>query len=471
MATDIGKLSIGAKLTLRYTAALTVTITVAALVVYTQVASRINREATLLIEVEGRGLADQFREQAAHDSSGAAAQWLKSRMGPIVGQIESDLDLGVDLIDRDGRTLLASGSLHRTPPPVSHHMLNGSREEFVRAVNVGGLHPYLLYATQVPGGVLRTMISTRRYAGNIQQIRDVFLLSLPIVLVFTALLGWLLARGSLYPIAQMTATARSIDGEDTNTYVPRSNSGDELDSLAETLNGMLDRIRGSVLRMRRFNANAAHELRTPLTAISNEVEVTLERERTSDEYRVVLEDVLLRVHQMASGVEGMLRLSQFEAGLPVELRQPVDLAAVIDTVREFFDPLAADKGIELRGEYHSPLVVNGEPSWLHQLFSNLVSNALKHAPPQSRVEIRVDKVGEWIETRVSDRGPGIPQDQRGKIFERFERGTAGEHGYGLGLPIALEIARAHGGQLELEPAENKGATFLVRLPLVREPTL
>jgi len=466
----VARLSIGAKLTLRYTAAMAVTLTVVAVFVYAQVARRVNREAQLLLEVETRDLAEAFRSRLDEGSWQEALASMDERMQQLVHSSDPSLGLGAELVSDAGEPLVQAGSLSGLTVPVSRSLLDGRRESMIRAVNLGDELAYLSMATRVPGGAIQLVISTERYAENIEQIREVFLLSLPLVLLLTAAAGWFLARGSLRPITYITRTARRIRGAAVDEAVPVTGSGDELDALAETLNEMLARIQDSMGKMRRFNANVAHELRTPLTAISSQVEVTLERPREAVEYQEALEGVYGRVQALSQGVEAMLRLARSEAGLDPAHSKPTRLLPILQTVHDFFSPLADENQVGLHQEHVPDVVVLGDASWLHQLFSNLVVNGVKYTPPGGRVVMRGHTDGEWLCVSVSDTGPGIAERELARVFDRYRSSESarGEPGFGLGLPIAQEIARAHGGRIELESVVDRGTTFTVWLPITRE---
>lgn len=464
------RFSIGAKLALRYTAVLSVTLTVVALFVYAQVTQRVNRDARLLLEIQVADLADALESQRAEHDPDHVRAWFGGYARRVVENSDPSLGLGVELRDASGERLAAAGSLAAADVPIPLAVLESREESVLRAVNIGEQLAYLSVARRVPDGILQVAMNTRRYADNIEHIRDVFLLSLPLVLVLSALAGWLLARGSLRPIARITRTARAIGAANLDESVERTGSGDELDQLAETLNEMLARIRDSVGRMRRFNANAAHELRTPLNALSSEVEVTLEQPREAHEYRQVLVDVMGRVRSLATSVDAMLRLARSEAGLDPQHTGPVQLEKVLETVYDFFAPLAEDQGVSLRLFSVPRVIVQGDASWLHQLFSNLVSNALKFTPEGGSVEMSGVVESGRVRVHVRDTGRGVPEAQLDRIFDRYERGTRDSSpGFGLGLPIAREIARAHGGGISVESAPGQGTTFTVELPLEAGP--
>jgi two-component system OmpR family sensor kinase len=232
---------------------------------------------------------------------------------------------------------------------------------------------------------------------------------------------------------------------------------------------MLDRIRQGVARMQRFNANAAHQLRTPLATLRSEVDVTLERPRTPEAYRDALSDVRETSTRMTEAIEAMLRLSRTEAGLDPERRERVDLGTLLAEVAEFFQPLADERGIDFACSDLPPCGVMGEASWLNHLFANLLSNALHYTDAGDRVEIDVAVGTDGVVVRIVDDGPGIAADEIAPLFERFARGPVGERsGFGLGLPIASEIAKAHGGRIDVESVVGEGTTFRVWLPLASD---
>lgn len=462
-------LSIGAKLALRYTAAMAVTTTVFAWVVYEQVAQRINREAALLVDVRLRDLVDAYEGQLLEHTTAEVRAWLEVHASSSLQRSEPGLGLGIELLDADGRSVLAAGSLRDAELPLPRDLVEARRASSLRAVNLGGRFAHLAAAERVEDGFLRVAIDTTRYAENVESVRRIFLFSLPIVVVMTAAAGWYLASQSLKPIAVINATARRIGGANLREAVPVTGSGDELDDLATTLNEMLERIREGVARMQRFNANAAHQLRTPLAALRSEVDVTLERSRTPESYREALSDVRETASRMTEAIEAMLRLSRTEAGLDPEGLERVDLGKLLAEVTEFFQPLADEREIDLVCGDLPPCGVVGEASWLNQLFANLLSNALHYTDAGDRVEIDVAVGADDISVRIADDGPGIAPDGVAALFERFARGPFEERsGFGLGLPIASEIAKAHGGRIDVESVVGEGTTFRVWLPIAPE---
>ncbi len=452
--------SIRVQWTLRYGAAMLVTLSLFMAYAYDRVERRIYRQARLLLSEQSRAIVDEIRRHPGDRD--AVADYVARR----VRGSDPELDLSVALFDESGRPGRTWGIFARRSVPLLASVAEGRRASDHDRVDVGADGPYLVRAMRVPGGFVQVGISSARFAGSAGHIRDVFLLALPIVVALTAVMGWWLARGSLRPIREITEKARAIGTSNLQERLPTTSSGDELDRLSETLNEMIGRIEAGVASLRRFSADAAHQLRTPLAALRAQIEITLEKERPAGEYRGVLEELGMQVEHLAESVNAMLRLAQSEAGLPPDRRRVVDLPELLETVAEFFQPVASEREVALEVRGPREVRVQGDASWLHQLFANLVHNALKYTPRLGQVEIEIDADGEHAWVRVSDTGPGIPPEEMEHIFERFHRadGREAEPGSGLGLTIAREIARAHRGEIQAASTPGQGATFTVRLP-------
>jgi heavy metal sensor kinase len=465
------RLSIGAQWTLRYTLALLVTVTIFAAFMYAQIWRRTERDARVVLALQVKDLAEAVARYG-HDSP-AVARALETS----VAVAEDDFKLGLQVFDRAGNLILAGGSLVKYPLALPADLLarpapvaiaeGEPPDALFREVAMGENYPYLVLALPVNEAFVQGSIYKRKFVRNARDVRNLYFYSAPALLLVTAAIGYGLARGSLRPIQQINVTARRISGTNLEETIPTTRSGDELDELAHTLNDMMERIRQGVGRMRRFTANAAHELRTPLNAIRSRLEVTLEKDREPEEYRQILLALAAEVESLSDSVHGLMRLAQSEAGLAPEQRVPVDLAALLSEVVEFFEPLAEEAGVTVLAHLDTPAIVPGDRSWLHQLFANLLHNALKYTPRGGRVAVEVVRGTGRVGVRVADTGIGIAPEEADRIFEPFHRvgATPDAPGVGLGLPLAREIARAHGGEIQLESAPGVGSTFTVWLPL------
>lgn len=462
------RLSIGATWTLRYTAVMLLAVSLLAAYTYFRIDQRFEQDARFLVDLQLKELADILAEVPISDPT------LRVAMERSIEAAGPDLKLGLQIFDAEGRLLVAEGSLEERDVQLPRDLPTGGGDDRVaREIDLpDGSYPFLVVTRQLEGGgAVQGAVYLRRFVRNARDVRDIYFWTLPLAVIFTLALGSWLVRGSLRPIAGITRAARRISGTHLDEKLPTTGSGDELDELATTLNEMIGRIRHSVERMQRFSANAAHELRTPLSALRSRLEVTLEQSRSPEEYRKALGETAEQVASLSEAVHAMLRLAQSEAGLPPEHRTPVVLGDLVREVADFFEPLATEQGLTLKLGRVEPATVSGEPAWLRQCLANLVDNAIRHTPDGGNVhvELVVEEGGETALVHVTDDGIGIEAEERERIFEPYHRVRAGAMragpGAGLGLALAREIARAHGGDVAVESEPGRGSRFTVRLPL------
>ena len=345
-----------------------------------------------------------------------------------------------------------------------------SEDSLFYEVDVGQEYKYWVLVVRDGGGIIQVGTFSREFVRPARQLRIVLLTTVPTAFLITVVLGWWLARTSLRPLSEITATAARITGSRLDAGIPLTGSGDELDQLAQTLNDMTSRIGESVAKLRHFSVDAAHQLRTPLTSLRSRLEVTLETESMTAELRRVLTDTLAEIEQLADAVTSMLQLASSEAGLEPGRGIPVSLGPLLDSVIDFYGPLAAEQGLSLRRRGASDATVSGDISWLRQLFGNLVENACRHTPSGGWIDVEIERVKETVLVRVRDTGAGIKEEDLERVFDRFFRvpSPSAESGVGLGLTVAYQIARAHGGEISAESTVGEGSTFSVSFPSISD---
>jgi len=302
----------------------------------------------------------------------------------------------------------------------------------------------------------------------VESLRTQILLGLPLILVLAGLGGYLMTDRALRPIDRITHTAQVISASQLSRRIGYTGPPDEVGRLATTFDRMLDRLQEAFERERRFTADAAHELRTPLTALKGRLGVVLNRPRTGAEYESALHDLEQEVDRLIHLSNDLLLLARLDQRRLPWRPQIVDLPELLHAVAEQVRPLADSKRIRLTEEVSSGLSIWGDPDHLIRLFLNLLDNAVKYTPPGGQVTLQVaqEQTGVWVAIR--DTGPGIPSEHLPHVFERFYR--VGEDrsresgGAGLGLAIAYEIARWHGGTIRVQSEPGHGTTFTVHLP-------
>jgi len=301
-----------------------------------------------------------------------------------------------------------------------------------------------------------------------ENLRQILLAGVPLIVALASLGGWLLARGSLQPVANITQAARQISAQGLAQRIPVRGVRDELDELALTFNEMLGRLQRSFEQARNFSIDAAHELRTPLTAMRGETEVALLKNSSGEEMRRVLRSNLEEINRITAIVNDLLTVAQGEAGT-LELRhEVVSLSDLAGNLVETVQVLAEDKGVKLDARIEPGVSVKGDSLRLSQLLLNLLDNAIKHSSPGQTVLVKLEKDGPSPLLRVEDSGAGIAESDIPRIFDRFFRTDRSRSrqvpGSGLGLSISKWIVDAHGGSINVDSRLGAGSVFTVRLP-------
>jgi signal transduction histidine kinase len=287
-------------------------------------------------------------------------------------------------------------------------------------------------------------------------------IGIPVLVVIVAFTAWLVIGRTLRPVESIRSEVEAITASQLHRRVPEPAVDDEVGRLARTMNRMLGRLESAAEAQRAFVADASHELRSPLTGIRAQLEVDLahgdgvSRERTE---REALGEVV-RLQRM---VDDLLILARGDEPAVERAREPVDLD---DLVLREIDRLRTRGRIAVDATGLSAGQVKADREALARAVRNLLDNAERHAG--SCVWIGLSEEGDTVTLTVEDDGPGIPEEQRSRVFERFARVDAargrGEGGTGLGLAIARQIVELHGGEITLGGSAHGGARFIVRLP-------
>ena len=318
-----------------------------------------------------------------------------------------------------------------------------------------------------PMSLIQVGMALDRVEGALARYRQIVLALVPVGVGLAAVGGAFIARAALAPVDEISRRARRITAEDLAQRLPLRGADDELDYLAETLNGMLARLEETFGQMRRFAADAAHELRTPLTALKGSVEVALRAPRREEEYRRVLGAELEEIDRLIRLAEDLLTLSRASAGSGVPA-QPVDLEPVVLEAFELGARLAQGTGVSVILGAMTRASAMGDAAALRRALVNLVENAVKYTPAGGTVTLSLARAGGEALVSVADTGIGIDPADAPRIFQPFVRLDAARSretgGSGLGLAIARSIALAHGGRIEVESAPKAGSRFTLRLP-------
>lgn len=285
--------------------------------------------------------------------------------------------------------------------------------------------------------------------------------------LLAAVAGRYYCRRALRPVAAMAASARATSASDRGYHLPSPGTGDELEDLAGSFNGLLDRLHQAMERQARFTGDASHQLRTPLTSLIGELEVARRRERPAEDYRQTLDDVHGEAIRLREIVESLLFLARAEAESTCPDLRPIDLAAWLPGHLRAWS--SHERGPDIRADVRAaPLPVRAHAPLLGQLLDNLIENAAKYSEPGTPIVVALDRDGAAVALAVEDRGVGLGPDELPHVFEPFYRSPRarlrGRPGVGLGLAVVQRIAANFGGTVAVEATPGVGSRFVVRFP-------
>jgi signal transduction histidine kinase len=362
----------------------------------------------------------------------------------------------------DGTSFSSSVSLGPEQVPEGLEPLVEDGQLAYQREQVGGT-PMLVTGGKVAGSSadLYFFFSEQELKDDLAQLRNILLAVVVVLSLLGALVGALLARRTLAPVARASAAAQSLAEGLLETRIPVERA-DEFGAWAVSFNEMADALQGKIAalsaaqeRERRFTSDVAHELRTPLTALVAEAELLGEHlDRMPDDVRRPAELLVADVGRLRRLVDDLMEISRLDAGAVAASAEPVDLRALVDTV-------VRDRGwngrVQVEGAGGK---VTSDPRRIERVVANLVDNALEHGGGDATVLVGTGTV------EVADDGPGIPADQLPHVFERFWKGDPARSGpgSGLGLAIARENARLLGGDVEVASEPGRGTRFTFRLP-------
>jgi two-component system OmpR family sensor kinase len=366
--------------------------------------------------------------------------------------------------------ILLSNSQPKLPSTLP--ALGRSGHTFFTVGATSGRGSFRVIEQRSQNGVTLVAIPTTDVTNGLHRLVLIELTALAALLVVLSSGAWLVLRRGLRPLERIAGTARLISAGDLSQRVPRSTGAGEVEQLGRAFNTMLTDIEEAFAereategRLRQFLADASHELRTPLTSIQGFAELF---RVTGDNAAVDLPTILRRIEEESARmkvlVEDLLLLARLD-----EKRElnpiPVDLAVLAADACS--DAVAIDRGRPVTLDAPEPVVVAADDTHVRQAVSNLVTNAIRHTPPGSAIDVSARLVqGEaWLTVR--DHGPGLDDESRAHVFDRFWQGDKARtgSGAGLGLSIVAAVAAEHGGRVTVENAEGGGARFTLRLPV------
>ncbi len=425
--------------------------------VYWNTAGFLARQSDEAVQLEITGLAEQYAQ-------GGLAQLVH-----IVIQRSRDPRQSLYLLV-DGRGSVLAGNLGRRPgvEPDQDGWMNF---DFNRLTMEGAeVRPARARAFPLPDG---SFLMVGRDVQELRSVESLITTSLAWAIALTVALGLvggvIISRNMLARIDAINQTSRNIMRGDLSQRVSVAGSGDELDQLAENLNEMLEQIENLMTGMREVTDNVAHDLRSPLNRLRTRLEMALMQPGSTEDVRTELERSIADADHLLSTFNSLLAIARAETGSLRDTMTRFDLSELVQDAVELYEPVAEDAGIECKVEVDEGLDIFGNKELLAQAIANLLDNAIKHGSkatcgaPQIIVQARRAR-GE-VCVSVADNGPGIAEEDRGRVLGRFVRLEESRNtpGSGLGLSLVAAAAQLHGGKLKLNDAEP-GLMAVLHLP-------
>jgi heavy metal sensor kinase len=311
-------------------------------------------------------------------------------------------------------------------------------------------------------------VDTAVIDAQMHAVRNALLLAFPLSLALVALGAWLLSDRALAPVRRLTASIRGVTAQGLHRRLTNKDADVEFTELLEVFNRMLERLERSFQQASRFSSDAAHELKTPLAILQGEIERAMANEQPGSPAQRQFAALLDEVRRLHGIVHKLLLLSRADAGRMTLARHPFDLCNALSELAEDIQLLAP--GVKVDVQVDSGVTLNGDADLLKQALQNLVGNAVKYNsdPAKGWIRVRAARQRAHVRIEIANSSQGIAPAHREKIFERFFRADPargrGVDGLGLGLPLAREIARAHGGDLSLARSPPGEVAFVLALP-------
>ncbi|MDA0323123.1 MAG: ATP-binding protein [Verrucomicrobia bacterium] len=373
---------------------------------------------------------------------------------------EDDLNLGYAIFGKDGNKRYDYFSPHAQNPFTS--VRAGSGQLYFRRWSG---HNACTFYRRLSGRRYDLLVSSAHHFELIDTMLAGLAVVLPVGILIAIFLGRALSRRVVDPMNKIAATARRVEHGDLGARIENLPTGDEVEYVVNVLNATLEKLQTSFERIQQFSADVAHEFKTPLTAMRGDMEVSLRKPRSAEEYQATLARCIEEIADLNRFIESLLVLATPDEGRARQRFRTVDLGELLGEVQEHLEAFAETQNVRLETTGDGAATVLGDRALLHQLLYNLVHNAIKFSSPGDIVKVSSTCRQGDVQIEVVDSGCGIPEEHVDKIFDRLYQADSSRNvGHGLGLAIVKWIAELHRGAISVQSLPGEGSSFTVRLP-------
>lgn len=317
---------------------------------------------------------------------------------------------------------------------------------------------------------MRGIVSITDAKSSFRFIMQLALILFPLLIVFSAIAGYLMSRRALSPVEKITQTVRNIQQEnDLSRRVHLKQGSAEIYTLAETFDSMLDTIEAGLKRERQFSSDVSHELRTPLSVLQMQCDAMLERDDLDDQTRTQIEVLQRKIKNLSSMISQLLLLSRADRGQEKLQKEDLDLSELVEMLTEEYEEIAAERHITLQADIQPDIHLHADQTLMIRLFANLLQNAITYNREHGAITITLKQEDDIILT-VQDTGIGISKEHLPHIWERFyqaDPSRSDTESSGLGLSMVKWIVEAHQGTITVSSKVNEGTTFTCVFPKQR----
>ncbi|MFA5260237.1 MAG: heavy metal sensor histidine kinase [Candidatus Omnitrophota bacterium] len=464
--------SFGLKITLWYVLLFLISSIVISLCLYHQLKFQLYEEVDLFLADE----MNEFKQFVSEHHQSLSL--IESQMQKESLAMRKDYQMYYGVLDSRRNAVVQSSELPLQNPEVQdvkssvfpkldvkEHKIYGKKNNYVVRLLTQKVHSQNEFIRYLQVGMNMTRIEK-----TLINFRKNIMITVPIFFVLSLAGGFILAHRNLKPVSQMIKTASRISGSNLEERLPVRGTGDELDKLAQTFNNMINRIQEAYQKLSQFSSDVAHELRTPITSLMGDIEAVLSHASSLEKYRSVLTGNLEELARLKQMVNSLLFLSREANSKDTESNTILELNSLVRDIVELFEPVAKEAENNYRYEIPAePIYIKGEKSRIEQIVSNLIDNAIRYSYQGGDIFVKLAKNGPHAEIIVEDKGIGIPDADKPRIFDRFYRSDPSRSrntgGFGLGLSIVKSIVDSYNGHITFISAINQGTKFSVILPV------